>query len=50
MDEGEALMFGGELIGMVDTVVAAVAESSLVGGAEHRRFVLVAHVTLDLHM
>lgn len=43
-------MFGCELIGVVDAVVTALAQSRLVGGAEHRGVVLVAHVTLDLHL
>lgn len=42
-------MFGSELIGMVDSVVTGVAESCLVGGAEHRGIVLVTYITLDLH-
>lgn len=45
----EALVFGGEFVGMVDAVVAAAAEGGFVGGAEHRGLVLVAHVALDLH-
>lgn len=49
MDEREAVVLGGELIGMVDTVVTGVAEGGLVGGAEHRGVVLVTHITLDLH-
>lgn len=49
VDEREAVVLGSELIGMVDTVVAGVAEGRLVGGAEHRGVVLVTHITLDLH-
>lgn len=50
VDKREALVFGCELIGVVDAVVTALAQSRLVGGAEHRGVVLVAHVTLDLHL
>lgn len=32
--EREALVFGGELVGVVDTVVAGVAEGGLISGAE----------------
>lgn len=43
------MVLGGELVGVVDTVVAGVAECGLVGGAEDRCLFLDAHVTLDLH-
>jgi len=32
--EREAVVFGGELVGVVDTVVAVVAEGGFIGGAE----------------
>ena len=32
--EREALMFGGELVGVVDAVVAAVTQGGFIGGAE----------------
>lgn len=43
-------MLGSELVSVVDTVVAGVAEGSLVGGAENRRLVFAADVALDLHL
>lgn len=49
-EKGKPLVLGGELVGVVDAVVAAPAERRLVGGAEHRRLVLIAHVAQDLHL
>lgn len=43
-------MLGGELVRVVDAVVAGVAEGCLVGGAEHGGLVFVTHITLDLHL
>lgn len=48
-EKREALVFGGEFVGMVDTVVAAVAEGGFVGCAEDGGLVFVANVALDLH-
>lgn len=50
VEKREALVLGGELVGVVDAVVAGVAEGCLVGGAEHRGLVFVTHITLDLHL
>lgn len=47
--EREALVFGGELVGVVDAVVAGVAQGGFVGSAEYRSLVFVTHVALDLH-
>ena len=49
-EEREAVVFSGELVGVVDTEIAGGAEGSLVGGAEHRRLVFIADVALDLHL
>lgn len=49
-EKGKPSVLGGELVGVVDAVVAASAERCLVGGAKHGRLVLIAHVTLDLHL
>jgi len=45
----ETLVFGGEFVGVVDAVVAAVAEDGFIGGAKDRCIVFVTHVALDLH-
>ena len=50
MEEREALVFGGEFVGVVDAVVTTVAECGLVGGAENRGLVFVTDVALDLHL
>jgi len=50
VEEREALVFYGELVGVVDAVVAGGAEDGLVGGAEDRSFVPVADIALDLHL
>lgn len=50
MEKGKTLVLGSELVSVVDTVVAGVAEGSLVGGAENRRLVFAADVALDLHL
>lgn len=50
MKEREALVLGGELVGVVDAVVAGVAESSLVGGAKDGGFFSTTDVALDLHL
>lgn len=42
-------MFGGELVGVVDAVVAAVTQGGFIGGAEQRSMVFATHVALDLH-
>lgn len=43
-------MLGSELVGVVDTVVAGVAEGCFVGGAVHRGLVFVTDITQDLHL
>jgi hypothetical protein len=50
VEKREALVLGGELVRVVDAVVAGVAEGCLVGGAEHGGLVFVTHITLDLHL
>jgi len=50
VEKREALVLGGELVGVVDAVVAGVAEGCLVGGAEHRGLVFATHITPDLHL
>lgn len=50
VEEGEAVVFGGEDIGAVDAVVAGFAEGGVVGGAEQQRLVFVAGVALNLHL
>lgn len=50
MEEREALVLRGKLVGVVDTVVARVTKSSLVRRAEHRSLIFVTHVALDLHL
>ena len=50
MEEREALVLGGELVGVVDAVVAGVAESCLVGGTKHGGFFSATDVALDLHL
>lgn len=49
VEEEEALVLAGQLVGGVDLHVAAAAERSLVRAAYHRRRRLLAHVALDLH-
>lgn len=49
LEEGEARMLPGELVGLVDTVVAGLAKRGLVGGAEDGGLGLMAEVTLDFH-
>lgn len=49
-EEREALVFSGELVGVVYTVVAGGAEGGLVRRAKHRRLVFVTDVALDLHL
>lgn len=49
VEKREALVFGGELVRLVDAVVAGVTKGSLVGGAEHRGLVIATYITLDLH-
>jgi hypothetical protein len=44
------VVFSGEFVGVVDTVVAGVAESGFVGGAKERSLVFVTDVALDLHV
>lgn len=50
VEKREALVLGGEFVGVVDPVVAGVAESCLVGGAKHRRFFSTTDVAVDLHL
>lgn len=50
MEEREALVLGGEFVGMVDAVVAAIAKGRFVGGAENRSLLFVTDVALDLHL
>lgn len=50
VEEREAVVFSGEFVGVVDAVVAAVAEGCFVGRAKHRRFVFGTDVALDLHL
>ena len=50
LEEGEALVFAGELVGVVNAVVAAVAEGGFVGYTVHGGFIFITHITLDLHL
>lgn len=50
VEEREALVFSGELVGVVDAVVAGGAEGGLVGGAVERCLAFVADVAEDLHL
>lgn len=43
-------MFSGELVGLVDPEVAAMAEGGLVRGAEEGGFFFAADVALHLHL
>lgn len=49
MEEGEAAVLAGELVGAMDAAVAGVAEGGLVGAAEDRRSLCGADVALYLH-
>lgn len=49
MEEGETSVLAGELVGMVDAVVAGGAEGSFIGGAVNSGFRFVTNVALDLH-
>lgn len=49
MVKREAIMFAGELVGMVDGAITGVAESSFVGGTDQRGLSSVTHVTKYLH-
>lgn len=49
-EEGEALVFTGELVSMVNAVVTAVAKGSFIGSTIHRCFIFITHITLDLHL
>lgn len=50
MEKREALVLGGELVGVVDAVVASITEGCLISGAEHRGLIFVTDITLDLHL
>ncbi|URD83618.1 hypothetical protein MUK42_05552 [Musa troglodytarum] len=50
MEEGEATVLAGKPVGAVDAAVAAVAERSFVGAAEHRRGLRSADLALHLHI
>lgn len=50
MEEGEAAVLAGKPVGAVDAAVAAVAERSFVGAAEHRRGLRRADLALHLHI
>lgn len=49
-EEGEALVFAGELVSVVNAVVTAVAKGGFIGYTIHRCFIFITHITLDLHM
>ena len=49
VDEREAVVFRGQLVGVVHALVARAAQRRLVRRAEHRRLRFVAYVALDLH-
>ena len=44
------MVLGGELVGVVDAVVASITEGCLISGAEHRGLIFVTDITLDLHL
>lgn len=48
-EEREAVVLAGELVGVVDAVVAGGAEGGLVGGAVELGRGLAAHIAEDLH-
>lgn len=50
VEEGEAAVLAGELVGAVDAAVAGVAEGGLVGAAEDRRSLYGTDVALYLHL
>lgn len=50
MEKREALVLGGELVGVVDAVVASITEGCLISGAEYRGVIFVTDITLDLHL
>lgn len=50
VEESEPLVLGGELVGVVDAVVAGGAEGGLVCGAKQRRFFSTTDVAVDLHL
>ncbi|THG03031.1 hypothetical protein TEA_026248 [Camellia sinensis var. sinensis] len=50
VEERETLVFSGELVGVVDAMVAGGVEGGLVGGAKHRCFVFVTDIAWDLHL
>lgn len=47
--EGEALVFSGKLVGVVDAAVAGGAEGGLISSAEYEGFSSIADVAQDLH-
>ena len=49
MEEGQAAVLAGELVGAVDAAVAGGAERGLVGAAEHGGRLEAAHVALHAH-
>jgi len=49
VEEGEAAVLPGELVGAVDAAVARVAQRGLVGAAEDGGRLGRAHVALHLH-
>ena len=50
VEQREAAVLAGELVGAVHAAVARVAQRGLVGAAEHRRRLGRAHVALHLHL
>lgn len=50
MEKGKALVLRGKLVGVVNSVVAGVAQGRFVGGAEHRGLLFVTDIALDLHL
>jgi len=42
-------MFGGEFIGMMNSLITYITKSSLIGRAKNRGFFFGANITLDLH-
>lgn len=48
--EGETRVFVGELVGMVDAAVTAIAEGGFVGGAVKGGLLFLTHIALNLHL
>lgn len=46
----EACVFACKLVSVVDGMITGMAESCFICRTEHRGFLIVTHITLDLHL